>query len=621
MAKVKFAALGGLDERGKNLYLLEINNNIFIFDAGLKLPEREMLGIDVIIPSFSYLKANKQRIKAIFISKPSDDVFGSLPYLLKDLLRDKNLNFKINIYGSSLTKFMIEQKLKRFRINNTTNFTLNAIKKDEKIYFEDCKVFVESFDTLSSTPGSLGYAINIVNNLWTPVQKQKNQVLADETIIYTGDYIFDGKESNNFNFNISKIAKIRSNNKNNKIMLLISEATTASRKSFTAPNHKIQGSIESVIKEATGRVILACYDQDLFRITEILQAIQDSGNNRSIAIYGNTLQEVLKFAADNNISQERNNVRNFNVTFKENDLINKIKVISLNQTKGTNSVVIVTGSGERLFTKMNKIASGNDDNLELLENDTIILATPPIPGNEVAHANVLDELARSDAKVISISEKQAWSLNASYEDIKLMVNILEPKYFLPVKGLYKDFNSARMAAIEAGVLHNNALIQDNGQILVFENGNLIENYITKNTNENNQKSSNVKHVKTKINEIEVNDVFVDGIGVGDIGAVVVEERRKLMSDGVLIIGLTIDKKSKEIVSLIDAQMRGVVYLTNSDLMLKNIQGIVNNAIDKYKKSNNFNTNEIKNKIRNDLQDFVKKETGKMPMILPVINEI
>lgn len=188
--------------------------------------------------------------------------------------------------------------------------------------------------------------------------------------------------------------------------------------------------------------------------------------------------------------------------------------------------------------------------------------------------------------------------------------MLEPKYFVPIKGLYKDFNAARNAAIEAGVLHNNALIQDNGEILSFNNG--ILNDVSYNTNLKSKNNPNL---------ITTGDVYVDGIGVGDIGAIVIEERRKLMSDGVLITGLTIDRKTKEIISLIDAQMRGVVYLTNNDTMLKNIQDIIIKIIEKFQKSNNFNTTEIKNRIKIELQDFLKKETGKVPMILPVINEI
>lgn len=608
MAKIKFVALGGLDERGKNLYLIEINNNIFVFDVGLKFPEREMLGIDVIIPDFTYLKENRNRIKGIFISKPSDDNFGALPYLLRDLTKDGK--YKVNIYSSDLTKFMIEQKLKYFRFINPNNIKLNIVKTNERIYFNDINVFIDTFNTTSSIPGSLGFAINSRNK---PL-KENEKNYADETIFYLADYIFDGKENNDFTMNLNRIAKIRNTNKNNQVLLLISEAFTALRKDFTAPNHKIQSLIEPIVKEAPGRIILACYDQDLFRINEIFQAMYETGSERKVAVHGRHLNEILHAIANNNDNknQEKLNIKGFNFTFNGNEKSkSKIKIISLQEAaKSKDNVIIVTGSGERLFAMMSKIATNNDDELTLSEDDTVILATPPIPGNELAHAAVLDELARTDVKVISISEKQAWNLHASYEDIKLLTNMLEPKYFVPIKGLYKDFNAARNAAIEAGVLHNNALIQDNGEILSFNNGVLTDASY----------STNLKS-KTNPNLVTTGDVYVDGIGVGDIGAIVIEERRKLMSDGVLITGLTIDRKSKEIISLIDAQMRGVVYLTNNDTMLKNIQNIIIKIVEKAQKSNNFNTTEIKNRIKSELQDFLKKETGKIPMILPVINEI
>ncbi|MCL6428570.1 Ribonuclease J2 [Spiroplasma sp. JKS002669] len=607
MAKIKFVALGGLDERGKNLYLIEINNNIFIFDVGLKFPEREMLGVDVIIPDFSYLRENRQRIKAIFISKPSDDNFGALPYLLRDLTKDGKT--KIAIYSSDLTKFMIEQKLKYFRLINSNNVQFKVINVNERVFFNDINVFVDAFNTTSSIPGSLGYAIHSRNH---PL-KANQENYADETIFYLSDYILVGNENNDFTTKMDQIAKIRATNKANQVLLLISEAQMALRKNFTAPNHKIQNLLEPIIKEAPGRIILACYDQDLFRINEIFQAMYETSSTRKVAVHGRTLSEVLQaMALNNDKTQTKINLKGFNVTFNLNDPDkNKIRIIPLQAaTKSKDNVIIVTGSGERLFAKMNKIATNSDDELNLLPDDTVILATPPIPGNELAHAGVLDELARTDVKVISISEKQAWSLQASYEDIKLLTNMLEPKYFLPVKGLYKDLNSARNAAIEAGVIHNNALIQDNGEIVTFNNG-VLSDVSHHNSNRN----------KDNPNVVNTGDIYVDGIGVGDIGAIVIEERRRLMSDGVLITGLTIDRKTKQITSLIDAQMRGVVYLVNNEAMLKNIQNIIINIVEKAQKSNNFSTIEIKNRIKIELQDFMKKETGKIPMILPVINEI
>lgn len=591
MAKIKVFALGGLDERGKNLYVVEVNEKIFVFDAGIRLPEREILGIDIIIPDYTYLKENKQRIKGIFISKPADDAFGALPYILKDFNKDKS-NHKVPIFASKLTDFMIRQKLERFRFINQNEICIKTIEPNEKINFDN--INVETFKTTTSIPGSLGFVLTINN------PEEKKQLV--ERIVYTGDYIFDGEYRNDFATDIPHLASVAKN----EVLLLISEASCAIRKNFTAPNHKIQRIIEPILKEAPGRIIVACYDQDLYRVSEVLDAIQETDAKRKVAVYGVTLYDILLKVNDLNA---------FN--------INKSQLINLAQTVGIkDTVIIVTGTGERLFLKMNKIAVGNDDYLKLEPQDTVILATPPIPGNELAHASLLDELARTDVKVISISEKQVWSLNASYEDIKLMVNIIQPKYFLPVKGLYKDFVAAQQAAISAGVLDNNALIHDNGEVITFENGKLIDNFVKTTFNRPSLISDKNFHtIKSTPNLIKTGDVYVDGIGVGDIGAIVINERKQLQRDGVLITGVTINRKTKEIISLIDAQMRGVIYLTNNEGMLKNLQKIIINVIEKYKVSNAFSINEVKNKMRNDLQDYIKKETGKLPMILTVINEI
>lgn len=590
MAKIKVFALGGLDERGKNLYIVEVNDKIFVFDAGIRLPEREILGIDIIIPDYTYLKENKKRIQGIFISKPSDDAFGALPYILKDFNKIKP-EYKVPIFTSKLTDFMIKQKLERFRFISQNEIIIKTIEPKQKVSFAN--VTIETFKTTTSIPGSLGFVLT-VNNGENNVVKEK--------IVYTGDYIFDGEHRNDFTTDIQRLASISDKNK---VLLLISEATCANRKSFTAPKHKIQSIIEPVLKEAPGRVILACYDQDLYRVSEILNAIKETDSKRKIAVYGATLYDILLKVNDLNA---------FN--------IDKSHIINLAQTIGTkDTVIIVTGSGERLFMRMNKIAIGNDDYLKLESEDTIILATPPIPGNELAHAALLDDLARTDVKVINISEKQAWSLNASYEDIKLMVNIIEPQYFLPVKGLYKDFVAAQAAAIDAGVLHNNALIHDNGEVITFDNGKLVDNYVKQNLIRSSR--SNDKHANNKTieNLIKTGDIYVDGIGVGDIGSIVINERKQLQRDGILITGVTISRKTKEIVSLIDAQMRGVVYLTNNEEMLKKLQNIIINVIEKYKTNNAFSLSEVKTKMKNDLQDYIKKETGKLPMILTVVNEI
>ncbi|WP_381415370.1 ribonuclease J [Spiroplasma endosymbiont of Anurida maritima] len=555
MSNIKFFALGGLDERGKNLYCLEVDNNIFLFDAGVKKPGKGILGIDVVVASYDYLKENKNRIKGIFISKAADFSSGGVSYLLKDL--------PINVYASDLSIKAIEISLNLFKIKNKSNL-LKQIKSKDVLDFGD--VSVEVFSTTSNIPNSFGFAV-----------KTKAGV-----IIYTGDYIFDAKADRGFEFDMQHLNSIT---KNNEILLLLSDSATASRKGYTAPNHKITPYIERAVQESKGRIILACYEQDIQKIKELLQLLD--GEKRFVGIYGQTLYELLKMM----IEKKQINLKG-------------IKIVSLKEAaKMDNSIILVSGSGERLYSRLIKIATSNDENLEINETDTIVLATPPDPGSELNHANVLDELARTIAKVVPLSDKKVWTMSASYEDIKLMTSICKPKYFIPLRGLYKEFVKARDAAVEAGVKEENVIIIDNGQVVNFENGKLTK------TNKN----------------IKVSDTYVDGIGVGDIGSVVLKERNQLATDGVAIIGASVDAKSKKILSLIDTQLRGVIFIQESSSIFKKMQSIVTDILEKNRKKHEseqvYDLNGIKGEIRKAMADIIKNETGKTPIILVTINEL
>ncbi|AGM24766.1 ribonuclease J [Spiroplasma chrysopicola] len=555
MAKINFFALGGLDERGKNLYCVEVDQDIFIFDAGTKNPERGILGIDVVIPNFDYLKENKQRIKGIFISKPSDECSEAITYILKEL--------PLQVYGSDLTCSILNFHLQRFKVRGKEEL-FTPISAKQIIDFGQCQI--EVFLTTTSMPNSFGFALH------TP----------DGTIIYTGDYMFDAKADTNFSTDLQHLQSIVAKQK---ILLFLSEATAASRQDYTAPNHKINIYVERAVKEAKGRIILACFDQDLHKISELFDLVRE--NNISAGIYGQTLLEALKVLREN---------KKMNL-----DGINLVPLHeAVSQEK---SLIIVTGSGERLYSRLIKIAGGNDDILDIKETDMIILATPPTPGSELNHANVLDELARTVAKTIALSAKKVWTMNASFEDVKLMTSIIKPTYFIPVKGLYKDFVWAKTAAIEAGVNPENIFLCDNGENVEFVDGTFAK----------------------KTNRIKTADLYVDGIGVGDIGAVVLNERKQLATDGVVIVGVSVDSKTKEIASLIDTQMRGVIYIQENNDIFKKMQKIITDIVEKHHgravAGEMYDINEVKNEIRSVLATFVKTETGKTPIILAIVNEI
>jgi len=555
MAEFKFIALGGQDERGNNLFLVEVNKDIFIFDCGLKYPEKGILGVDIVIPNFEYLKNNKQNIKGIFLSNPASYNAGAVPYLLKQL--------DVPVYVNEVTALVLKIKLERARIKNRES-NLKVLKENEVLTFGSNKV--ETFGLTASSPKSLGYALHTDQG----------------SIVFAGDYIIDGQETSYFSTDFGKLNKIGEKG----VLALIADTEFSSRMSFTVPNHKIEKYISAPFKERKLRIAIGIFEEDIFKLGEIVS--QAKQNNRKIAVYGRTMLSILQ-----------NDMIHKNLNITSNDLFSIEEYV-----KSDDGVLIISGTGDDLYSKLAKIATGNDDIVEFNEHDLIILATPPAAGVEKRHAQILDELARTDAKLMALSDKNIWSMHASYEDVKMLISLLKPKYFIPIKALYKDFLVAEQAAIEAGVKPEGIILVNNGQ----------------------QVSISKSHIAIKDREVPIGDIYVDGIGIGDIGSVVLNERKALATDGVVIIGATIDQRTKEIVSLIDIQMRGVLYINEDNpifkIIQKEISQILDAGVELFRKSpKKYDLNEIKKDIISKIKSEIKQASGKIPMVLVAINEM
>ncbi|WP_342252449.1 ribonuclease J [Spiroplasma endosymbiont of Amphibalanus improvisus] len=556
MANINFFALGGLDERGKNLYGINVDGDIFLFDLGVKNPDRDTLGIDTVIPNFEYLKKNKKNIKGVFVSKVSAENCNAIAYLLKEI--------NVPVYGSQMLSKVLKFNLTQFKLfNRFSNFVL--IKNHQIINFD--KVKIEIFSTTTGVPNSFGFVIHT----------------ADGKIVYTGDYIFDNSNNEIFATDIQHLSKI---GMDKNVLLLLSESSSALNSGFTAPDHKITNYISKYIKESKGRVIFFCFDQDIHKIYELANLLENSDFDE-IGVYGQNLIEALSLKNG-----------------KEYSIGNiKLKLLVNLKNKERNAI-IVTGTGQKLYNRLIRIAQDSDDLMKIREDDTIILATPPVSGNELSHAKVLDELTRTNAKVVTLSSSKVKTMNASYEDIKQMVSLIKPKYFIPVRGLYKDFIGAKNAAIEAGVSKENVLIADNGQLFNFKDKEFKKNNILK---------------------IPCGDTFVDGIGIGDIGPIVLNDRKQLANDGVLIVGVAIGIKTKKIISTIDIQMRGVMFISETKEIFKKIEQIITSVIDehrfKFEQEKEFDLKNVRFDMQNKLSYFSKKQIGKNPIILSIIKEI
>jgi ribonuclease J len=553
----KLFALGGQDEKGKNLYVIEIEDSLFVFDFGIKHPEKGILGIDAVIPSIDYLIENEKRVKGVFISSPSSINVGAISQVFKVL---KN----VNIYCNDLVAVVIKANLTKMRVR-LNDSRIKLIKAHDTLNFGN--VTVEPFQTTASYPETFGYALH------TPIG----------TIVYMGDYVIDGSEQSYFSTDMKHINAIANKN----ILAFISDSENASRLDYTVPHHRIEKFISAPMKDLKKRLIIGIFEEDIFKLFEVVNQAREAG--RKVAIYGRTLQKVI---------ESTNILKSLGIDKKE--------IISVDEfVKTENNVLLIAGTVEGLYSQLARIANGNDDLIEFTENDTLIIATPPAAGVEKKHAEILDELARTNARLIALSDKNIWSMKASFEDIKFMTRIFKPKAFVPIKGLYKDLLKAEQAAKESGVLDGHTALIDNGQILkINKDGECV----------------------ISRDEIKTADAYIDGIGVGDIGSVVLNERRQLATDGVVIIGANIDNKTKELVSLVDMQMRGVIFIQDENPIFKalhvQIQNIFENGVKTFKTDpRKFDINEIRKEIISKVRTMIKKDAGKQPIVLAVINEI
>ncbi|KAF5279612.1 hypothetical protein FQR65_LT15360 [Abscondita terminalis] len=522
MKEISFFALGGQDERGKNLYVLRVEDEYVIFDSGIKYPEKNIVGVgvDLIMPNIEFLSKNLSKIKGIFISNPSAINSGAVNHVLKEC--------DTKVYCDAQIIEIIKFKASRYRLKVKPEQFL-PIKEKDVVDFGKFKV--EVFKTTSGFPHSYGFVI---------YTKLGN-------VVYASDFIMDGNEGDYFKTDLNHLTEISKKG----ISTLICDSEYASRLDYTVPNHRIEKYLSKSFNDKKKRVILAIFEEDIFKVFEAAKLATET--ERQIAIYGKTLAKALE---------------NPNILKSVN--LEKKQLFSIKEfTESENGVMIISGTGDGLYTRLAKIATGNDEEVEFTENDIVILANPLLAGVEKRHAEILDELARTDAKIISLSDKQS---------------------FLPIKGLYKDLLMGEKAALESGVQQGNTLILDNGQVANITDTGTI--YVS----------------DEKVNN---GDVFIDGIG--DVGAMVLNERRQLGNDGSVIIGVNIDIHTKEIVSLIDIQMRGVMYISDENAIFNQLQKSITLLLEKNKedfkaKEISYDSNNIKREIISKVKGIIKKET-------------
>lgn len=559
---VKILPLGGQAEMGKSMYCIEIKEQIFILDAGFRFPEVSKLGVDIIIPSFDYLKENKERVVAIIITHGHDDVMAALPYLLEAV--------NAPVYAPALTADLIEQMIKRHKKHNNfrVSYQLNRVKRNDSIIIAG--IPVEFFPVTHSIPGSVGVA------LWTD----------NGYIVYSGEFIVDFGAPEGFRCDIQKMMEIGKKG----VLALLCESSYSKNPGYTSPKHKLADKIDNIFEDSEGRIIISSYAQNIFRTKEIVELTKKY--NRKIVFYGRD-----KYDSTNSIVRIGQRLKKAVIQVPKNLIAFSTDI----GKKGIddNLVVLLSGTPQRIYHDICDIIDGGDEFLKLNKNDTFIVASPVIPGTEKIANKAVNELYKTDSNIHVLKNKELCSMHASQEDIKVIIQIFNPTYFVPVKGEYQHFISNLEVAKNMAIKPENIAIIDNGEILSFKSGKLEDYRDT----------------------IEVEDVMIDGIGVGDVGDKVIDDRIQLSNDGVVIIGVTIDSKTHEIIANTDVQSRGFVYLRDSEHIIKGVIDIAEKCVSEMKDDPKLEAVEVRQNIKDKANKFIIKETGKRPVILPIIIEV
>ncbi|MBR5755387.1 MAG: ribonuclease J, partial [Erysipelotrichaceae bacterium] len=510
MQKIRLMALGGLDEDGKNMYLVEIDGDIFVVDAGLKYPsESEQLGIEYIIPDFTYLLEHRDRVKGIFISHGHDDVMSALGHLL--------VQADFEVYASPLTAKLLEIELTKHKLKNKH---INVVQRNDT--FKVAGHVVHTFPVMQSIADGVGFAFETDSGM----------------IVYTSEFIFDYDILNKaFSMDINALSEMGKNN----VLVMLSESTGSTRNGYTAPKHRITEHVEHYFEETDKRIIITLYRQNLFRIMEVLELANKY--HKKVFFYDDEHVKMLKIVDELGYYRIPKDIiisgRDFN-----NDMLDV--------------VCIVSGSGNEVFKLMHNIAIGEDSLVELHGKDTVIIASPVVPGTEKNATAMENDLYKAGVSIVKLNAKQILSMHASIEDLKMMLYLIRPKYYLPIKGEYSDLVNNADIAVQMGYTPDRIIILDNGQFATFENGRLAS-------------TSDI---------IELEDTAIDASDMRDVSGMVLKDREKLSTDGAIICGVVLDFRTKKIIGGPDIQSRGVIYLKDAEHILAEIGNILTSTIER-----------------------------------------
>lgn len=549
---VKIGFLGGLNEIGKNITVYEFENDIVLVDCGLAFPEADMLGVDLVIPDFSYLEENRDKLRGIVITHGHEDHIGALAYLLQKI--------NIPIYGTRLTMGLVEGKLEEHKL--LSGAKLNVIKPDDTIKLG--KFDIEAIHVNHSIPDALAFAIKCEAGV----------------IVQMGDFKIDSTPIDGGMIDINRFAELGSEG----VLCMLSDSTNAERKGYTESERAVGASLRTLFEQAgKRRIIIATFASNVHRVQQIIDQAQALG--RKVALSGRSLENVVEIGS-----------RLGYLNVKEGELVS---IDMINKYPDDKMVIITTGSQGEPMSALSRMAFSGHKKVSVGPNDCIIISANPIPGNEKTVGNVINELMKLGADVIyEKSYGVHVSGHACQEELKLMMGIIKPKFFIPVHGEQKHIRKHAQLAESMGIPKSNIYIADNGVCLeLSQNG--------------------IKPLEN----IPAGQVFVDGSGVGDVGNVVLRDRKRLAEDGLIIVVATMDSYTGEILAGPDIMTRGFVYVKESEELIEEAREIARYAIENCIYNNIHDWNTIKAKVRDEVSHLMYEKTKRSPMILSIIMEV
>lgn len=548
--KLKLIPIGGLQEIGKNCAVVEYGNDMVMIDCGLTFPDQDMLGVDIVIPDFTYVEENKDKLRGIFVTHGHEDHIGAIPYFLKSV--------DTNVYCSKLTKGLLENKFKEHGLNPNR---IKMVNVNNKVNVGDLSV--EFIRVSHSIPDSCSIAVK------SPVG----------TILFTGDFKMDFTPIDGDPTDIQRLAELGKKG----LLAVYADSTNVERPGHSLSEKEVGDTFIRIFGQVSGRIIVATFASNLHRVQQVIYAAEKY--NRKVALSGRSMLNNVKIASDLGY-----------LKVKSNTLIDMKNIKSYADDE---IVVLSTGTQGEPLSALTRMANGEHKQIHLNETDTVILSSSAIPGNEIAINNTINKLTKIGVNIIYASlAKVHASGHACQEEIKLMYQLTTPKYLLPAHGEARQLQTHQKIAEDMGM--------DKDKIFILENGDVLE--FTKKT--------------AKVTgKVTAGKVLVDGSGIGDVGNIVLKDRKHLSEDGLMVVSITFDRNTQALLAGPEIVSRGFVYVKENQDIIENSKEVVLRSVEKCQKEEIRALSQIKYQIREDLKSYLYNELGRDPMILPVISEV